>query len=618
MNEKPNVLLYVEAHPIRNSFSEHFHIAKILGPVLGRFAARGKIDLRVFANQHVCAQIKDEMPGVSRHLVEPTEQEAAFIETQFGRWNRERINRWLELVKGEGDVTDAYVGMLERRHAERPIDIVLLWSENGAVRRFCEMNGIPVLHGELGPTRPPFVETMYFDIGGTNGNATARYKTYARLSNGGQSEGELPSARTWLLTSERGLTTAETRPSLLDLPITFQPDFHCQLPEKPYVFVAMQLADDLNTLIHSPYKTPQAFLEAAMRDITDKGYHAVIKGHPGAAARPFNLRKEVEALRYVEENFDNVVILPRTANTSLSLYALANARYSMSINSSVSFESMLLGVPSVVKGSAAFDAAGLLQERIQLRPVEKAADYRDDLNALTSTYLMRHLVPKSIVLNSDYLYQRICKLLKLDIQTEVPSWDFAAWHILGAEHLPSSDVQRAGSEAITTRVGDSLFENTIMLLEDEGKMVLSDAVTTLELSGPKGLILGTIDEVVRRNGNICVSGWCLEQEDMARPVAILGLRDGIVSSARSEVVERYDVHGVFPDAEEEALLSGFNIEFPDPTENEGEFSGLLIITKDLGYHLVTQLDAGQPIVQTDGLEAPRSVQQVLRRLFGAR
>ena len=611
---RPNVLYYAEAHPIRNSFTEHYHVCKMLGPVLSRFAAQGKISLRIFSNQHVAEQIKTNMPGTARNLVEPTTQEAEFIQSQFGRWNPERISTWLDLVSGVGEVADFYMSVLERIHAEDPIDIVMLWSENGGVRNFCERHDIPILHGELGPTRPPFVETMYFDSTGTNGNASARTKAREGILKALSRDGgtSVPSARSWLLSSERALTTEETTSSLLDLPVTFRPNLHQELPEAPYVFIALQLADDLNTLLHSSFRDPQAFLSAALKDITDKGYIAVIKGHPGAGARPYNLRKEVEALEYVKQAYPESVILPRTANVAMSNFVLGNARYSMSINSSVSFESLLLGVPSVLLGAAYFDADGWMQENFHLEEVDNIPDYRDAIDAITSTYLGHHLVPKHYVLGSDYLLKQIYQLVGLSSADH--HWDHTNWHILGPEHLDTQEEVLSPPTQSVTSIGKYLFQGTITFTEENGAQFLSDGTTHLDLQTLTVGVVGTIDTVVKKAGGIKVSGWCLDKRNMKRPLKILAVCDGVVQQGDAGVVERYDVHSVFPDAETEAFLSGFELIFPENTAFEG-LTGLLIISEDMHAVFVTTLRDGAPIIQGTGKPDQAGGNRLLRRIL---
>ena len=47
-----------------------------------------------------------------------------------------------QLLRGEGEITDDYVGVLTAVRKRFPFDVVLHWGENGAVNRFAKQNGL--------------------------------------------------------------------------------------------------------------------------------------------------------------------------------------------------------------------------------------------------------------------------------------------------------------------------------------------------------------------------------------------------------------------------------------------------------------------------------------------
>ena len=345
-----SVLYWCEPHPIRNSFTEHAHIGQRIISALERDIMSGRLSMRLFSNNETVKKLLHDNPNSLGLLHRPTNEEQGQMMSLFSRWDDTAIAQWLELVRGKGSITEFYVSILKRLHAEHPIDVILNWSENGAVRKFAKAQGIPVLYGELGPTRHPFAETMYFDTNGTNGNAALRKDVRNRIKRA-QTAGEVPlPAQMWLIQNDVSNTAPETNASLIDAAVNYKPELAKMLPQSPYLFVALQLADDLNTKLHSNFDTPRDFLEEAVKMACAAGYTLVVKGHPGAAVRPYNLRHEVEALEWLEAAMPDAVILTRDCGNVVSNYALANAAYSISINSSISFESMMLGVPPARPG----------------------------------------------------------------------------------------------------------------------------------------------------------------------------------------------------------------------------------------------------------------------------
>ncbi|MFV1878763.1 GT99 family glycosyltransferase N-terminal domain-containing protein [Nioella sp.] len=596
---KPKVLYFIEAHPIRNSFTEHLNIAKTLGPVLSQFAACQKIDLRIFANQYLANNLREYLPGISRYLIEPNDQEARAIENEFGWWNQERINRWVDMINGIGEPVELYCSILERLHAEEPIDVVVLWSENGGVRKFSEKHGVPTLHGELGPTRPPFLETFYFDSAGTNGNASSRFFAAKEFTKNYQSQktnstaSEALSVQSWLIPSERILTSDETSLSLSDLPMYFDPLLHHELPATPYVFVAMQLADDLNTLLHSPYRTQRDFLDDAIKLISENGYHTVVKGHPGAPWRPSNLRSEVEAIKYIEDRYDNITIMDRDASIYRTLYTLSNARYSMSINSSLSFESLLLGVPTIILGDAVFDADRKLQDRIKMKPADVRVDFSSEIDALTSTYLNDVFVPKDVLLETNYLLNLIIRTLKPHASRS--SFCMRDWYIFDMENPEVINKHRL-YEVNGICIGRTFFKGKVRITRaDREKITLSDGDTSLDIDAASpDTLIGYIDHVTVSENTTIVSGWCLEKESMKRPIAILAIyRDFVVQESQGPF-ERHDVCQAFPLAGEDALFSGFKFQTSNLNGEIG-LDGLLVITEDLSYKLISSVNTVRQI-----------------------
>ena len=357
-----------------------------------------EIEWRLFSNEIVLAELRKN-PDYVEKLITPTEDESAFISSSLSEWTDDEIGRRTLLVQGEGELSEFYRKTLERIRGEYQFDLILLWSENGAVRRFAAALDLPVLHLELGPTRSPFPETLYIDCRGTNGSASflsIDLDTYP-------SEKVLPAA-TWL-----GLSAAaeEEKPSVLELQAT-SPVLPWETGQ-PYVVVALQLADDLNTICHSEFTTPKEFLQFLLPRLIGLGFKVIVKGHPGAPVRPINLVYEIEALNYAREYGDDVAVLERTLPATQFIPILSGAVAVCSINSSVSFEALLLGVPGLVYGTAVYDIGYHLKKASQeFLDTGKWTLDPERVNRLV-TVLCRHiLLPK----NSESLSRSVQGLIQ--------------------------------------------------------------------------------------------------------------------------------------------------------------------------------------------------------------
>lgn len=588
-NRPLNVLFYSEPHPYRNSYTEHAEVVRRLLPALSRFVEERQISLRVFSNNEVIDRLLVEMPRSLPFWQRPTNAESRQIQGMFGQWDDAAIARWLDLVRGDGEVTEIYLSILRRLHFEQPIDVILTWSENGAVRRFGEEEGVPVLFGELGPTRPPFPETMYFDTHGTNGHSAFRPIIRRMIEEG--KGGFLP-AQTWLVRNEIGNENQETACSLLDRGITFSTTYAELLPDRPYIFVPLQLADDLNTLMHSEFSAPLDFLKHAAEQAAKNGYDLVVKGHPGAGVRPYNMRREIEALDYLEQAHPDAVILPRDCPADTSAYVLANAAYVMTINSSVAFEAMILGVPALVLGQAAFDADGWLQENTPLLPADKPRDFRPVLDAIVSANMDHVLVPRDVVLETDYLLNRLrARAADTDEATRLAQESFARWHVSGSDMSGDllADIPRhPGIGAGMVTPGTRIFRQAGVVLMHE-----PDNTRVLEFAARQSCI-GHIDGLVEddsENNGYTMVGWAMDTRTMAPPLMVLLVNDDTVVSCHRLLIPREDVGQVIPDLARTPLC-GFRFGFRG---GQIERMKLLVLCHDGSIHTVPTLGAGLSI-----------------------
>ena len=583
-----SILLWNEPHPIRNSYTEHLHVSRMLLSPLDEAVQEGRATLRVFSNDAVIDQLTESMPRYIGALQRPTNEEARAIAAQFGQWDEAAIGRWLDLVRGKGKVTDLYLSILERLHAEQAIDVVLLWSENGAVRRFARDHAIPVLHGELGPTRAPYPETMYFDAAGTNGNAAFRAAARDAIEEArGDPRVVLPSA-TWLVSAARGNPTPETRPDLVDLGVTYLHDRAGMLPPGPYLFAPLQLADDLNTLVHSEFGSPLDFVRHVAGLARDNGYGLVVKGHPGVRERAYNLRREIEALDWLEDEMPEAVILPRDCGPEISAHVMANAAYTVSINSSVGFESMIQGVPALVLGQAAFDAGGWLQENVPLRPVGAPRAFGPELDALVSVYMDRVLVPREIVLGTQYLPRRLAELAA-GADRPLGAAPHAAWHVIGDGAPPRSEApdlpRRPALGGWRIGAGDRI------IWEDGAAVFVQSGQRHAQVVPLGAHVRGYVETIDPQDGGDRIVGWALEGGAMRPAQTILMIDGDRVVSRHRVMMARHDVAEAFPKL---ARVPHCGFQFVCSGAAAGQ-RRLMVLTHDGRGMLMPNLGAGMPI-----------------------
>lgn len=560
-----NVLFYIEPHPIRNSFTEFYDVGDMFFPILRRFCKAGYINLAIYSNDHVLDRIAKKYSDASSYIKRPTLSEAEFMKGRFQQWGDTAIEEWVDLVNGQGAVTAHYSDTLERLHHSLDIDLIFIWSENGAVRNIGKKFGIPVVYGELGPTRAPFLSTMYFDTSGTNGNASFRHKANALLRKKDQPH---PSCRSWLIWSDRAAwsdqasgVNSTSNKSIIDIAATYDPILQELLPTSPYVYIPLQLADDLNTLQHSNFKSPEAFLKQILPAVADAGYAAVIKGHPGAKNRPYNLRKELEALMYAEGSGLDIRVIDNSAPQAASLYTLGNASFTASINSSVSFESMLLGVPALALGAAAYDAAGWMQQEIKLTPASLRKEYVAQLDALTGVHMERIFTPSDVVKDTDYLldvFLGATASAKGGISTAslAKDIDFTNYILIAGSLEPGFEPKYVIETPLDAR----------RLPRDTEVTIQADRVSFASPGTPWEIytlnrtdnFIGYIDRYSTEKNQQLLGGWALEKNSLVPPVLMIIMSGNKINSTLHMNQPRPDVkEAIFPQLAN--LACGFSL-----------------------------------------------------------
>lgn len=241
---------------------------------------------------------------------------------------------------------------------------LLTWANCASLRAAATSVGVPVIHNELGPLRPPvFKGSVYFDFEGVNGQTSAQAEYLRFLAEA--ADGSIP-----LKPASEILAALEAAPIFMP-----EPDANSRIG------VALQVEDDSNTLAFN-YGWSTAELLSYARDRFGKD-HLLIRPHPQAR------------LKIASEEYGDVDASPD------SITFIARCRQVLTINSSVGVEAVLLGRSAVWLG----DTAATI-----LSPVDHApAGAADDMVHRLNYYFLAYLVPSTFLFDSGYYEWRLTR-----------------------------------------------------------------------------------------------------------------------------------------------------------------------------------------------------------------
>lgn len=547
-----NVLIYIEPHPIRNYYEEFHDVGLLLSQAMLRAGHKSGYDFRYISNDAVVDRIITNKPQLSYLALRLTADENEKLNSLYGQWNLATVNQWLSLVKGEGEVTDFYVSVLARLHKEYPFDAVVLWSDNGAVRRFCKKNDIVVMHVEYGPTRAPFHQTIYFDPEGTNGAASVLNAPLDSL------KPTLNVPRETWVTRHGKSWNDDKKVGLIDAPSTMEPNLvesGC-LP-MPYAFIPLQLEDDLNTQLYSQFKTPEAFLRHVLPQILASGLNVVIKGHPGAMGRTFNLIAETKALNYARSLGDRITILPKSITPFQSIHIISQAAAIVTINSSVGFEALLLGKKTFLYGAATYDIGGHMDATntdFSTNEISKA-DHAH-LDKLTSFLCNHYLHPLESVTTGNALPKVLDYFFETKKKANNTAEFWQGWiDNINFGYRWLADIASDLDELQPTKDIGSLAGNRAMFeansrtfsLDGEDLFMIGkqgDYRVKAHSKCTRGNFAGFLESVeetdVKGNKYLLISGWCVDR-DYRPPTQVFFCENNKVVSTHRILSVRRDV-----------------------------------------------------------------------------
>ena len=379
------VLLYIEPHPIRDSYSHFDDIARRFLPQL---VTRGDLDFRMFANAKTFEKLgADLLKPYDKRLIRSTAEEEAVLEQHMLEWQKDGTNLWLDLMRGHGEVSDEYLKILHRIWQIFPFDVIVHWGENGAITRFLDDHPVTRIAMERGCTRAPFLESSIMDPYGTNGSAIV-----PRLAAEDLREivgGDTMSSHDAIMAYSQSL---ETLPYEYQFSMISSKQLGQSIKGQRLVFLPLQLYDDANLLRFSPYRTLTDVVLDVVPRLAARGYKVLIKPHPASRHRPSATMANSLAHAALREWLDHVVWCDQQDHNHSNTQLICLADFVVTVNSSVGFEALYFDKPVVVLGDAVYKPKNLFPTLEQMLDGDFDNDaYQENIGYLRRFFLGGYL-----------------------------------------------------------------------------------------------------------------------------------------------------------------------------------------------------------------------------------
>jgi len=351
------ILFIAEVFPMRNSFTEHSLVSReFLTNVSSLLHDQGReiSDARLLCNNQTMDLLFQEFIKLVPSVIRLSDDTSKLAEKTLQDWNLGGLESWNEYVSGKGEFANClFDELIEISKSTFDFDMIVCWGENGVFDGVARELDIPCIHLELASTRKPFFEGRMIDCLGANGSASFKNIDLKDL------EANLtpPSIDFW---SAQYNIEGEGNTEKLgfdDSSLTYWEGDHTldifKDKKKKTALIGLQLFDDANTQRHSEFLSPLHFLESVVPELTKEGWNIVVKTHPGAIHRPINYIEQKKALNYAKK-FTNCYIYEQESEPRNYLSLLRSVDLVVVINSSMGFESSLLGKVVVITGDALY------------------------------------------------------------------------------------------------------------------------------------------------------------------------------------------------------------------------------------------------------------------------
>lgn len=340
----PMVMLWIEPLPIRggrayNSIIYNFGLANSEIPKRNRY---GHFELCVPPEYSSITEAIGPKGWSFRHDKQDCDELRDMLYPNHDNdWNKSSVDKWCDLVKGRGPIFEKELEMLDKARLKYPFQKVLTWGENGAVDTYCKENDLDRLFLELGPTRAPFAESAHCDPFGVNGNSVFSVLPQDAILPDDFKNNELKT-----FVARMGYDVVRPDEIISDF---------IDLDKKTVLF-PLQLADDLNFLLHAPkYDRSVDFLKEYIPQFLDAGWKCIIRPHPHYVRSDYNIVDTETSKEWVELQENENLLWYNEANTKTTQLGLLRAVDAVvSVNSSMAFEAILMGTCVKLAGNSSF------------------------------------------------------------------------------------------------------------------------------------------------------------------------------------------------------------------------------------------------------------------------
>lgn len=351
------ILFYVEPHPIRNELTHH---RNILLSKWGRKILQwnendqfGNHEVRIACHQFAYQDVQNQIPDLMPFVIPTNTTEEAVIQNNLILWGSGGIDLWCKLMKGEKDRRlNVYKEFIDRIKKEQfDFDVVVFWGLNGFVANHVKSLQAVPLFMELASIRPPFPPSVYIDSDGVNGFASPRELTINYMK---EKLNGMKGAKSLL---EGSTSNPLSEKKVFDSKFEFTSvNFTSSADEKDCkkVLVPLQIGDDSNILLGSDYENAFEFVEDTIKIFKDSDFSLVFKPHPGAKGRGGVVFEDHYRAHRLVESSDNCIWYEENVTKDDYVSFLRQFDAIVTINSSLGFEGMLLGVPVFPLGEAIY------------------------------------------------------------------------------------------------------------------------------------------------------------------------------------------------------------------------------------------------------------------------
>lgn len=395
------ILFYLEPHPIRNRFESFGFIgARIMKMLRDEYLGKTSTayeppEVRILLSRYY-DKLSKEFSEMQPAILGMSAEENDKLSTLKLDWqDPQAITTWVDLMKGEGEISEFYESILERVYTgPYCFDVVINWATNGAIRNFCQKHGIHNISLEQGCVRDPIYESLYIDAMGVNGMAISRYIDLNRVK-----PMDMEVMRFMLPSKSAHHKAVDAIHNAIKS--KYSAAIYAGIGRN--VLITLQLKDDSNCILYSDYSSMREMLAQVLPKLHQAGYNCFIKPHPAAKDRYINQVDHDECKEYLSNFDDNVYWLDDIVQNRDYIALLNKMDWVVTVNSSAGFEAMIYGKPVVVLGDAPYRIGNQLPRLDDMLSDDFDYQAYGDTCARIVTVMLRHyLVPS--VMGHDFHY----------------------------------------------------------------------------------------------------------------------------------------------------------------------------------------------------------------------